>query len=181
MNVVVTNSIGTEVLNTNLTLAAKSTQHFVLDGFLTQGLGLAKVQAVAGAEVMVTNMQYGRTPTAGLSNIYPIPARESLGTIMQGSYNTFLQQDCSLLLGNVSNSPENVTIDLTRFDGTMVLAGQAATVPANGVLEFNACAVEPLDNVFGVVRVNTTNTNTIVGNVVRLGLNDNYRIATPVR
>jgi len=62
----------------------------------------------------------------------------------------------------------------------MVLTGTNITVPANGIVEFNLCGVDGPD-VFGVVRVQSTNPNTIVGNVIRLGFNDNYRISTPVR
>ena len=180
VSVIVKDSGGAEVLQTLITLPAKGTQHFVLDPFLVSDLGIARVVSAPGGKVVVNAMQYGRNAAAGITNVYPVAAREALGTVMQGSYNTFLNQDCSLLLGNVSATDEMVTVDATRFDGTMVLSGQNMTVPANGVIEFNLCEVD-IDNVFGVVRVQSTNPNTVVGNVVRIGVNDNYRIATPVR
>ena len=125
-------------------------------------------------------MQYGRNATLGLNNFYALAGREALGTVMQGSYNTFLDQGCSLLLGNLSSNPENVTLDATRFDGTQILLGNVVTVPAQGVLELDLCSLD-VPNVFGVIRVQPTTPNSIVANVVRLGFNDNYRVATPVR
>lgn len=180
ISVVVNGSDGTEVLNTTFGLNGKGTRHLVLDPDLVNDLGVARIEAAAGGKVTVNALQYGRNPTAGVTNVYPIEAREALGLVMQGSYNTFLSQGCTLLLGNVTGTNETVTVDGTRFDGTQVLAGLNLVVPANGIVEFNLCGVDLPDN-FGVVRVQSTNPNSIVGNVVRLGFNDNYRIATPVR
>ena len=129
---------------------------------------------------MVTGMQYGRNARAGVSNIYPIPARQAIGSIMQGTYNTFLGQDCSLLLGNLAPGAESISYDVTRFDGTVLVRGTRGSVPGEGVLEIDLCS-QDVDNVYGVVRVNATSNNAIVGNVVRSGVGDNYRLATPAR
>jgi len=180
INVKANAKTGQSVLDQNITLPGFATQHFILDGALASDLGLARVEGAAGARILVNGMQYGRTPTAGVSNIYPLPARQAIGTVMQGSYNTFLGQECSLLLGNLAPAAEVVSYDVTRFDGTVLARGTTGSIPGEGVLEVDLCN-QDTDNVYGVVRVNSTSTNAVVGNVVRQGVGDNYRVATPVR
>jgi len=172
---------GQLVMEMPVTLQSKVTQHIILDQNLVQNLGTARVSGGgARGEIVTTTMQYGRTPTAGVSSLYPIPAREALGTTSQGTYNTFLNQGCSVLISNVTSSTEEVTIDMTRFDGEAVLRGQSLMVPGNGVAEFDLCS-QDLPNVFGVVKINSTTSGNFVNNVVRVGESENYRVATPVR
>ena len=179
-DVVVTDSAGNSMFDTTITLPAYATQHLVLDGDLVSQLGQASIQAQTGGEVIATVLQYGRTATAGVNNIYSVGSRESLGESLNGSYNTFLGQGCSLLVANANSVEENITINATRFDSTAVITDQAEVVPANGVFEFDLCAVEG-PNVFGQVEVTPANPNSVLATVVRTGLDSNYVIATPAR
>ena len=180
VNIVANDAAGTEVLNTTVNLLGFGTQHIILDGSLVSALGQVSVQAAMGGQVVSTVMQYGRTATAGVDNLYNVPTEQALGTDLQGSYNTFLNQSCDLLVVNATSTAENITIDATRFDGTPVITAQAETVPANGVFEFDLCAVEGPD-VFGQVEVTPTNASSVIGTVVRQGSGDSYRISTPLR
>ena len=181
LELVVNNSSGGNALDMNVGLAPKATRHFILDPALVNNLGVALVRDLGGsAEIVVNAMQYGRTATAGITNLYSLAGREALGTVMQGTYNTALNQGCRLLIGNLSPDTQALSIDMTRFDGTSVLSGEPLTVGGRGVLEYDLCAQEVPD-VYGVVRVQPGTANSLVANVVRLGAGDNYRLSTPVR
>ena len=180
VNIIANDASGAEVLNTTVTLAAKATQHIILDGSLIASLGRVSVQALAGGEVASTVLQYGRTATAGINNLYNVPTDQALGGNLFGSYNTFLGQSCNLLVVNSSGTAEPLEINATRFDGTPVITTQMESVPANGAFEFDLCSVDG-PNVFGQVRLTPSNANSVVSTVVRQGAGDSYRISTPLR
>jgi len=111
----VTNSAGQTVLDTIVPLGPNATRHLVLDGDLINSLGLARITASEGGEAIVNALHYGRTANAGIRTMYQIQAREGLGSVMQGTYNTFLNQECFLYLGNTSSSPANAFESLPKL------------------------------------------------------------------
>lgn len=172
---------GGTLLNTmNVSLPAYGSQHIITDTILNNELGVATVDGSGTGSVVTVVMQYGRTASAGIQYIYGISAQQGLGSDLKGTYNTFLQQDCSLLLINPTSASRNATVSMRRYDGTSVLSGQVLTVPAKGIQEYNLCANDIAD-VYGVVTVQPTTNNTIIAHVVRQGASDSYRFPTPVR
>lgn len=125
-------------------------------------------------------MQYGRTETLGINTVYGIQASEPLGTIMRGSYNTYLKQGCRLLMANPTDHVVKATISMKRYDGTKVELGRLLAIPAYGLTDYDLCR-EDQENVYGVVTVQPENSNTIFATVLRIGENEQYRFPTPVR
>ncbi len=171
---------GTLLLSNAFELPAYGTLHYITDSILQNALGSATVDGAAGGSMLVTAMQYGRTQSAGIEFLYGIRAKEASGTTLSGSYNTFLNQECELLVANSSSSQQTLTLGLTRSDGTEVLSGQTLPVPGNGSLSYNLCAEEQTNN-YGVVSLQTSSANSIVAQVIRQGQNRQYRFPTPVK
>lgn len=164
----------------NLELDGYASQHIITDTILNGAQGLATIDGSGTSSVIAVAMQYERTATAGIMNLYGIAAKEAIGTTLRGSYNTFLSQTCRLILGNPTGTDQTVTVGMTRYDGTDVLSGEDLTVPSRGIVDYNLCANDSPDN-YGVVTAQPANPNTIVGSVVRIGNNTSYRFPTPVR
>ena len=59
---------------------------------------------------MATAMQYGRNADASITYMYGLEARESLGSVLRGSYNTFLAQSSELWLVNATGSSESAAL-----------------------------------------------------------------------
>ena len=154
--------------------------HVIADAILNGAKGIATVQGGKPESLIATAMQYGRTETLGTQTIYGIQASEALGTVMRGSYNTFLKQGCRLLMANPTGSVAIATIAMKRYDGTNVELGRMLAVPAHGLKDYNLCA-EDKENVYGVITVQPDTPNTIFATVLRIGENEQYRFSTPVR
>ena len=125
-------------------------------------------------------MQYGRNETQGIQTVYGIQASEPLGAVMRGTYNTYLKQGCRLLLVNPTSTESITTVSMKRYDGTEVVLGRDFRVPAHGLTDYNLCAEEQ-ENVYGVVTVQPAAPNTVFATVLRIGENEQYRFAIPVR
>lgn len=161
-------------------LAAHASVHVVIDPVLPTSLGSIKVTAAKDGSLMATVMQYGRNQTLGIGYLYGIHATQPLGSVLKGSYNTFLNQGCRLLLVNKQNSPTTATIGMLRNDRNEVLPPQQVTIAANATYENDICAYDAADN-FGVVTVTPEKRNTISATVIRHGKNNRYRFPTAVR
>jgi len=183
VTVVVTfyNSSGTAVATQTFAIPAYGSQHLIADSIISHQLGSATVggTGVTGS-IIATAMHYGRTATAGINWIYGVAAKQALGSNLRGSYNTFLNQSCDLILVSSDATAHDSSVSMTRYDGTVVLAGQVVTVPGHGTARVSLCLSEADDN-YGVVTVAPTVPNTVYANVIRIGPNDNYRFPTPVR
>ena len=175
----IASSAGTEVFHQAVSVPGHGSLHLIADQLLSGGLGMATVDGNERGSMVVTAMQYGRTPTHGIKYIYGTHARQALGAALKGSYNTFLSQGCSLFLVNATGQAQNANIYMRRYEGTSVVGGDGVTVPANGVYEYDACAKESSNN-YGVVTVIPSLKNSIVADVVRKGNNEDYRFSTPV-
>ena len=173
---------GTEVRHERRTLGAYQSYHMIADSVLsTVGTGIATIQGDVSDSLIVTAMHYFRNSSLGLNSIYGVQAQQPLGTVLRGSYNTFLGQGCLLRLANPTGADLDVSYRLTRYDGTDVLGGDnTVTVSAKGMYDVNICGMES-PNVYGVVRVQPAFANSIVANVLRIGPNEQYRFPTPVR
>lgn len=157
-----------------------ATFHIVTDSFLSQGKGLAIVDSDTRESIVATAIHYGRTSTRGIKHAYGVPAREPLGSVLSGSYNTFLNQGCRLLIMNPTAENTTATINMRRFDGTRVLRSKLVRIPAHGMFMDSLCDRD-IDNTYGTLTVQATKNNSLVAEVIRIGSNDRYRFTTPVR
>ena len=178
IDVLITNAEGIAVMNSSIVLAPNATLHFVLDNFLNSELGLVHLKP--SAPIVVNGMQYGRSEFGSLLYTYNVSASEGLGEVLRGSYNTFLEQGCSLIVGNNSENEQKVTVHAIRYDGEQILSGHVLTIPAHGVSDFDVCSNEIFDT-YGLVTLQPEFPNSINANIIRRGKEDNYRISIPVR
>ena len=174
------NSAGTLLQTLPLSLPSFGSIHLIADGILVNGFGSAWIDGSGAGGVIATAMQYGRTNTAGIKYVYGVQSREALGMELTGSYNTFLSQDCDLVLTEADGVATSANVSMRRFDGTNVLTNQTVNLAAHGTASVNICSNDQ-PNVYGRVTVSAALSNSIVANVVRKGPNDNYRFPTPVR
>ena len=171
---------GTAIHHQTYKLKPHATYHLITDSILNGGQGIATVKGNKLASVIATAMQYGRTATRGIQTVYGIQASEARGTVMHGSYNTYLKQACRLLMVNPTNAEVIATVAMKRYDGTNVNLGQILSVPAHGLTDYDLCSQDQ-ENVYGVVTVQPATPNTIFATVLRIGENEQYRFPTPVR
>jgi len=111
---------------------------------------------------------------------YSLDSQEGLGAELQGTYNTFLDQGCSLFIANSNSSTQLVQLSITRFDGSQIVVGEFVPVAGKGVVEYNLCS-QDIPNVYGVVKVTPEQPGSVMAWVVRKGAEDDYRLSTPVR
>ena len=171
---------GTPLHQQTYKLKSHATFHLIVDSLLNGQEGIATVQGSKPESVIATAMQYGRSETLGIQTIYGIQGNEALGTVMRGSYNTFLRQGCRLLMANPTSAEVATTVSIKRYDGTEVEAGRDFRVPAHGLTDYDLCGQDQ-ENVYGVVTVQPQTPNTIFATVLRIGENEQYRFSTPVR
>ena len=151
-----------------------------MDGILNDDLGIAIVRGSVRESIIATAMQYGRTDSGGINYLYGIQGKQPLGASLKGSYNTFLNQSCTLMLSNPSDYPATAIIEMTRFDGAKVLSGETLQVPAHGLETFDICSHDQVST-YGVVSVDLDRVNSMTAHIIRTGRNGEYRFPTEVR
>lgn len=161
-------------------LKAYSTMHLPLDSLLTsrQGVVIAKGSHVGG--IIGNVVHYGREASGGVRNMYAIELREPIGTALKGSYNTYLDQGCTLYLANAASAKEKVRISMQKSDGTSPVGDYSLTVPAHGALAEDICS-KAGKNTYGVVSVTASAPNHIYGVVLRKGAGGRYKMGTGLR
>ncbi|MDD2943065.1 MAG: M12 family metallo-peptidase, partial [bacterium] len=177
-------SSGVVLKTITFSLPAYGSRHIVTDEYLNGSYGSADIKGTRKGTLVAVAMQYKRTPTGGISSMYGIKGREAMGSVMKSSYNTYLGQSCKLTALNTKNSNQTLTLNMVGWDGTEILspADPRATVglPPYGTTEIDVCAFDSANN-YGVVTLQSSTANAIVGSVVRIGANDEYRFPTPLR
>lgn len=167
----------------NLPLSAHGSWHLITDNILgANQSGLATIQGAAPQSVIAVVMEYNRRRDGSIDYVYGIPAVQTLGTVLHGSYNTYLSQESTLVLVNPQSQPEAAVISLTRSDGREILpvsAGRSISVPAHGMSVISLNSFETADN-YGVVRLLPVHSNSIASWVLRKRGSE-YVIPTPVR
>jgi len=170
---------GALVETQTITLAARASQHFPATS-LGSSLGLATVDGASANSIIATGMNYG-VPSAGvLEWMYGDHARQAVGTTLRSSYNTWLNQGCTLVVANPTINDQDATLDMVRSSGLSIISSSSITVPARGLYTLDLCSSEA-DNYYGVVTVTAGNAGSLQGQVIRLGSADAYRFPTPLR
>lgn len=102
-----------------------------------------------------------------------------MGTLLKGSYNTYLGQNCRLNVVNSTEDVQEIEIGMKRDDGTTPLEGYRYSIPPLGLLDIDLCVNDYPDS-YGVVSVlSSFNANT--ANLLRIGAADSYRFPVPLR
>ena len=159
----------------SLSLPAYGSYHYIADPVLgPNAIGYAIIKGRTAGSIGAVAMEYGRRADLGTAYLFGVPAKEAVGTVLRGSYNTYLGQSSWLIL--VSPVSQPVTIFTVRNDGQ---AGGNRTVTINGVGAVNLNEFDSSDS-YGVVTVQPQNSNSLVGWVLRVKGNE-YVIPTPIR
>lgn len=170
------NSLGVKLLSKTRTIQGHGSEHFIVNRLvpaLVGQLGMVTIdgETLGGAAAVV--MQYRRSFTGKLLFSYGLTAKQALGKTFNGSYNTYLQQACSLLLINSSSEESSAKISLYRSNGAVVMLDYTAMLPAYGVAEVDVCVDQ--SNNYGSVIMQAQKENTIVPHIIRKGPGDQYR------
>jgi hypothetical protein len=179
-NLAIYNQIGELMTRYSQELAPHASWRVVADVHLYRQKGIAVVSGSHRGSLVTTAMNMDWFDDARLMNIYGLRAKPAVGTVLRGSYNTFLNQRCQLLLSNPTGDDVGTMISMTRYDGTKVLQGEYIWVPAHGMVDLDLCSRDSA-NVYGVVEVQVDRSNAIAAEVIRIGDGDQYRFPTPVR
>lgn len=158
-----------------LDLPAHGSYHYIADSTLgPNGLGYASIKSRTASSIGVVAMEYGRRSDLGIAYLFGVPGKEASGTVLRGSYNTYLGQTSWLTL--ISPQAQNVNVLAVRSNGQV--AGQR-TVAISGVGAVNLNEFDSADS-YGVVTVQPENPNSIVAWVLRVKPGE-YVIPTPLR
>ena len=97
-------------------------------------------------------MQYARRTDGFLEYMYGVQAKEPFGSVLSGSYNTYLGQQSELWIVNRSEAARVANITLTNEDGTPVVQGMEKRVPAHGAMVLLLNTVQGVEQ-YGLVTV----------------------------
>lgn len=181
--VTVYSAAGNELDERTVNLPAHGTHHLILDDILNGAAGVATIDGSAAESIIAYALQYGRP---GLTYMYMTAAEELGGNDrLGGTYNSNLEQGCTLVLVNGSGSPVDSTIALYERDGDTVDAPSftdSVTIPAHGSSTLDVCSEVAADT-YGTVVVENDTSHAIVGTMIRIGAPTahSYRFSTPLR
>jgi hypothetical protein len=174
------NADGTLISNFFFVLAGHASRHLILDSVLGPNVkGVARIHGSAPGSLIATAMQYGRKADGSIRYMYGLAAKVPFGTVLRGSYNTFLEQDSELVLTNASDSEQNVAVSVKRFSGETQQMASSLRIPAHAVRVLRINDVEPSD-VYGVATVQGQAQNSVIAWMNRRRASD-YVIPAPVR
>lgn len=147
------NRDGDQVTTKSVSLAAYETKHEIADSIIPSDLGSVTINSSRAESLFATGLYYDRTLSGSTDTAYAIPAREAIGTISRGSYNTFLSQRCELILTNVSSSAATAVVSVTNLNGEVVLDDTTFTLPSKGTtMDLDVCR-DRNTNEYGVIKV----------------------------
>lgn len=170
------NEAGLLAYSDRIYLAPHATAHVIADPYLQGGRGSVHIDA--NDAIIAQVMHYGRNEQGSIEFLYGASAKEPLGTVLRGSYNTFLNQGCQLRIVNASHLPQRAQVTLTRYDGTEVLNGESIEIKAQATVFIDACSSENQE-AYGVVSVHASESNTLMTDMLRTSID--YRFSTPLR
>ena len=161
-------------------LAPHAVRHLIVNELIGNGLrGIVTVKASALNSVMSVVMQYSRKENGGINYMFGIPAVQALGTVLRGSYNTYLEQESEIVLINPAAEARSAGLTLVRNSGEAAEQATDLTVPAHGLKIVSANSSVGTDD-YGVVTVTPDKSNSLVGFVFRKRSSE-YVMPTPIR
>ena len=175
------NSSGKQLLDEHkVSLKAYASVHVAAPEQLTGQIGSVVVTGDRVGSIVGGVVHYDSNAEGGVSSMYVAELQEGMGKVSHGSYNTYLQQGCDLLIANASATKTEARLSMTSNTGKEVLNDHKVVVPAWGVANENICSLGERDS-YGIVKL-TTNANARLACVlVRAGSGGRYRIASVLR
>ena len=183
-NVSIYSTSGDKVKSLSAKLAAHATWTIDASDYIRSAEGVATISSSSVGGLISSVTQVLHNNAGGIQSLYAVHSTQALGSVLRGSYNTFLNQGCSLLLTNTTSQKVNVSVSMKRYDGTSLIKGKSIAVAGNGLVDYDLCANDTTP-AYGLVTVQPSITNSIVATVLRKGATDSagdsYRFPTPVR
>ncbi|MCB0322303.1 MAG: fibronectin type III domain-containing protein [Bdellovibrionales bacterium] len=160
-------------------LPAKSSRHLIMDEVLgADQTGIATIQGSSRSSIAAIAMQYARNERASVHYMYGLQAVEPRGSVLRGSWNSYLSQESTLVLSNPTDQLQTITLTVAYSSGARTLEGMERTIPPKGFVEIGLNEFID-DDQYGVVTVQA-DPNRIVGWALRSRAGE-YVIPTPVR
>lgn len=176
-------SAGEEEQKIQHVLAPRAVRHIIVNELLGQERrGSVSVSANRPGSISTVVMQYAYESNGSVAHMYGVAAKPAIGSVLRGSYNTYLNQESELVLVNSSNSTQTVALSLVRNDGTSVSlrsgSSETLSIPPHGLHTQALSDLVGRDD-YGVITLRPALRGTIVGTVLRK--RDDYVMPTPVR
>lgn len=171
---------GSLVYQTVISLEKFQSIHVIVDTLLGAGKrGIATIKSNKQNSLVAIAMQYGRDSSAGIQYMYGLPAVPALGSVLSGSYNTFLSQNSELVILNPKAEAQTVTLQ-TKSGNTSAapVAPVTITIPAHGVIAVDLNQFDSVDS-YGTLSVQSDSENSLVAWTLRARGTD-YVMPAPV-
>ena len=169
VSVVLYDSAGTELDSSTVTLAPYSQQHILGSQNLASGdSGYAKVDSSVANSLIAQAMYYYKNVDQGIDSMYGLPAKESIGSSLAGSYNLFLEMDNWLRITNTSSSNTDISVTVTSPISSKT---GVATMSPNTSLMVNihdSTIFDAQANTYGLVEVSAAAGKSIITQLVRI-------------
>jgi len=167
-----------------LLLLERTARHRVLDEIDGYERSMALVSGSSSegeTRLLAMAMHYGRLSDGRVTYIYGDFAKEPLGDVLSSSYNTWLGQGCHMTLANASSKKQVVSISMVdNFAKAIVPSPSEVEIAPHGMYDYDLCSQDAEDR-YGVVSVQASDRNSLVGYVTRFGYLDDYRFSTELR
>ena len=172
------NTQGNVLTDSLVRIPAHGARHIIADIDNVSELGMITVQGEQPGGVVATVLHYGRTPELSLTYAHARSLTEPLGQSFIGSYNSFLNQNSSLLLSNTSGEVRQVEVKLRRYDGAVIWeSGEAITLKPHATNSLNLSDLVE-SNSYGGVEIDADATHALIGDIIRQG--DTYAFSVPI-
>ncbi len=172
---------GNFIEETTVGLQAFESFHVIADSFLGPNKrGIAIVESNKPSSLVAVGMQYGRTSNGGIGYMYGLPALEAVGSVLSGSYNTYLNHASELLIVNPTSREQQVSITFSRAgdSGDVFSVEHTVTISAKGLTSVNVNDFDEV-NRYGTIRLQPENPSSVISWVLR-SRGSEYVIPTPV-
>jgi hypothetical protein len=167
-----------------IVLGARETRHLIVNELLGNGqLGTVLADSSRVNSLVAVVMQYQRASDGAIASMHGISLENPLGSVLRGSYNTFLGQHSYVVLVNPTSIAQRAYAVVVRNSGEKILDGAfvngALRVPARGVLVEDVTSLVGADD-YGVVSILAEREKSLLAYVIR-ERNGEYVIPTPLR
>jgi len=154
-----------------LRILPHASQHIITNSYFSAGVqGLAIIDGTKNSSVLAVAMQYRYASSGSIDFMYGLIAEAPLGVALKGSYNTYLEQESSVIFNNPTNETQKGTLLASRQDGTDITfedgKSKSIEIPANSWFKLDFRKYSGADN-YGVLTFVPEKKNTVSGYVLR--------------
>ena len=148
-----------------ITLGPKETTSIVLNAYLPNSLGNIRLSADHPSAIIVSMLEYGIEQTGSLLFASVYAPKAPRGSVLRGSYNSFLGQGCIFRVSSLGFAA-NSRLSITRFDGTKLLDEAPVFFLTAGTAEVDICYFED-QPAYGEVKFETSVIGSVAADIVR--------------